>query len=171
MCVSYSSEEVLPVLLQDVIRTICSPYGFVQRIVIFRKNGLQVLVEYPHPHVLGGQMSLCCAVVHSMLIIHEYCQGSMLHSEQLCRKVQMQAKNRWIFCMFPVSADSLVVLPHVLLPVTVCHCLVHACYFLIHACHCMSLPSPHMLLPGPHVSLPGPAWSTCVTTWSTCVTA
>jgi heterogeneous nuclear ribonucleoprotein L len=31
----------------DVIRTICSPYGFVQRIVIFRKNGLQVLVEYP----------------------------------------------------------------------------------------------------------------------------
>lgn len=34
-------------MLQDVIRTICSPYGFVQRTVIFRKNGLQVLVEYP----------------------------------------------------------------------------------------------------------------------------
>ena len=34
-------------LLQDVVRTICTPYGFVQRIVIFRKNGLQVLVEYP----------------------------------------------------------------------------------------------------------------------------
>ena len=33
--------------MQEVIRTICSPYGFVQRIVIFRKNGLQVLVEYP----------------------------------------------------------------------------------------------------------------------------
>lgn len=30
----------------DVIRTICSPYGFVQRTVIFRKNGLQVLVEF-----------------------------------------------------------------------------------------------------------------------------
>lgn len=30
-----------------MIRTICSPYGFVQRIVVFRKNGLQVLVEYP----------------------------------------------------------------------------------------------------------------------------
>lgn len=30
----------------EVIRTICSPYGFVQRIVIFRKNGLQVLVEF-----------------------------------------------------------------------------------------------------------------------------
>lgn len=30
----------------DVIRTICSPYGFVQRIVVFRKNGLQVLVEF-----------------------------------------------------------------------------------------------------------------------------
>lgn len=34
-------------LLQEVMRTICSPYGFVQRIVVFRKNGLQVLVEYP----------------------------------------------------------------------------------------------------------------------------
>ena len=43
----YESYTCLPLLLQDVIRTICSPYGFVQRIVIFRKNGLQVLVEYP----------------------------------------------------------------------------------------------------------------------------
>ena len=36
--------------LQEVIRTICSPYGFVQRVVVFRKNGLQVLVEYPENH-------------------------------------------------------------------------------------------------------------------------
>ncbi|XP_019851800.1 PREDICTED: heterogeneous nuclear ribonucleoprotein L-like [Amphimedon queenslandica] len=34
----------------DVIRTICTPYGFVQRIVIFRKNGLQVLVEFDSNH-------------------------------------------------------------------------------------------------------------------------
>jgi hypothetical protein len=40
--------------LQDVIRTICSPYGFVQRVVVFRKNGLQVLVEYPH------LVPICC---------------------------------------------------------------------------------------------------------------
>ena len=36
-------------MTQEVMRTICSPYGFVQRIVVFRKNGLQVLVEYPSP--------------------------------------------------------------------------------------------------------------------------
>ena len=39
--------SIFSVFQQDVMRTICSPYGFVQRIVIFRKNGLQVLVEYP----------------------------------------------------------------------------------------------------------------------------
>lgn len=33
---------------QDVLYTICNPCGPVQRIVIFRKNGVQAMVEYPH---------------------------------------------------------------------------------------------------------------------------
>lgn len=32
--------------LQDVIHTISSPYGVVQRVAIFRKNGVQALVEF-----------------------------------------------------------------------------------------------------------------------------
>lgn len=32
---------------QDVMHTICSPYGQVLRIVIFKKNGVQAMVEYP----------------------------------------------------------------------------------------------------------------------------
>ncbi|GFQ66336.1 heterogeneous nuclear ribonucleoprotein L [Trichonephila clavata] len=31
----------------DVIHTICSPSGKVLRIVIFKKNGVQAMVEYP----------------------------------------------------------------------------------------------------------------------------
>ncbi|NXH17150.1 HNRPL protein, partial [Bucco capensis] len=31
----------------DVLYTICNPCGPVQRIVIFRKNGVQAMVEYP----------------------------------------------------------------------------------------------------------------------------
>lgn len=34
-------------LLQDVLYTICNNCGPVQRIVIFRKNGVQAMVEYP----------------------------------------------------------------------------------------------------------------------------
>ena len=34
-------------LFQDVMHTICSPYGQVQRIVIFKKSGMQSMVEYP----------------------------------------------------------------------------------------------------------------------------
>lgn len=33
--------------LQDVLYTICNNCGPVQRIVIFRKNGVQAMVEYP----------------------------------------------------------------------------------------------------------------------------
>lgn len=33
--------------LQEVLHTICNPYGQVQRIVIFKKNGVQAMVEYP----------------------------------------------------------------------------------------------------------------------------
>lgn len=35
------------VCLQDVLYTICNNCGPVQRIVIFRKNGVQAMVEYP----------------------------------------------------------------------------------------------------------------------------
>lgn len=34
-------------VLQDVLYTICNNCGPVQRIVIFRKNGVQAMVEYP----------------------------------------------------------------------------------------------------------------------------
>lgn len=34
-------------LFQDVLHTICNPNGPVQRIVIFKKNGVQAMVEYP----------------------------------------------------------------------------------------------------------------------------
>lgn len=33
--------------MQDVLYTICNNCGPVQRIVIFRKNGVQAMVEYP----------------------------------------------------------------------------------------------------------------------------
>jgi hypothetical protein len=34
-------------LFQEVLHTICSPSGQVLRIVVFRKNGMQAMVEYP----------------------------------------------------------------------------------------------------------------------------
>lgn len=37
----------LVLLAQDVLYTICNNCGPVQRIVIFRKNGVQAMVEYP----------------------------------------------------------------------------------------------------------------------------
>jgi len=39
-----------------VLYTICNPCGPVQRIVIFRKNGVQAMVEYPSglPAAWGG---------------------------------------------------------------------------------------------------------------------
>lgn len=38
---------ILPWLLQEVLHTISTPSGQVQRIVIFKKNGVQAMVEYP----------------------------------------------------------------------------------------------------------------------------
>ena len=38
---------MIAVFLQDVISAICAPHGNVLRIVIFRKNGVQAMVEYP----------------------------------------------------------------------------------------------------------------------------
>lgn len=34
------------VFLQDVIHQICTPYGKVLRVVIFKKNGVQAMVEF-----------------------------------------------------------------------------------------------------------------------------
>ena len=42
-CVSFNRIDSL----QDVLYTICNNCGPVQRIVIFRKNGVQAMVEYP----------------------------------------------------------------------------------------------------------------------------
>lgn len=43
---------------QDVLYTICNPCGPVQRIVIFRKNGVQAMVEYPSVPREPGAASL-----------------------------------------------------------------------------------------------------------------
>ena len=45
------------------MHTICSPYGTVLRIVIFKKNGVQAMVEYPWPvycTVVSVQQHLRC---------------------------------------------------------------------------------------------------------------
>lgn len=44
---SKPSNAVCSLLFQEVLHTICSPSGQVLRIVIFRKNGIQAMVEYP----------------------------------------------------------------------------------------------------------------------------
>jgi len=38
-------------LLQEVLHTISAPSGQVQRIVIFKKNGVQAMVEYPFQYI------------------------------------------------------------------------------------------------------------------------
>lgn len=44
---SKPANALCSVLFQEVLHTICSPSGQVLRIVIFRKNGIQAMVEYP----------------------------------------------------------------------------------------------------------------------------
>lgn len=44
---SKSANAEFSLLFQEVLHTICSPNGQVLRIVIFRKNGIQAMVEYP----------------------------------------------------------------------------------------------------------------------------
>ena len=44
---SKPSNAECSLLFQEVLHTICSPNGQVLRIVIFRKNGIQAMVEYP----------------------------------------------------------------------------------------------------------------------------
>lgn len=48
-CVSYHTIHpfvIVTLLLQDVIHQICSPQGKVMRVVIFKKNGVQAMVEF-----------------------------------------------------------------------------------------------------------------------------
>lgn len=40
--------------MQDVLYTVCNPIGNVLRIVIFKRNGIQAMVEYPDS-VCGGR--------------------------------------------------------------------------------------------------------------------
>lgn len=35
-------------MFQDVLYTVCNPIGSVLRIVIFKRNGIQAMVEYPY---------------------------------------------------------------------------------------------------------------------------
>lgn len=37
----------LSISIQDVLYTVCNPIGSVLRIVIFKRNGIQAMVEYP----------------------------------------------------------------------------------------------------------------------------
>lgn len=55
--------------LQDVLYTICNPCGPVQRIVIFRKNGVQAMVEYP---LLGKGCSLRWGLSQSSAGVHPF---------------------------------------------------------------------------------------------------
>ena len=50
-----------PFSLQKVLHKICTPHGKVLRIVIFHKNGLQALVEYPF-------QTLCTLLVKSVCL-------------------------------------------------------------------------------------------------------
>uniref|UniRef100_G3U060 Heteroous nuclear ribonucleoprotein L n=1 Tax=Loxodonta africana TaxID=9785 RepID=G3U060_LOXAF len=49
----------------DVLYTICNPCGPVQRIVIFRKNGVQAMVEYPLLGIGSAKASLNGADIYS----------------------------------------------------------------------------------------------------------
>ncbi|EOA92925.1 Heterogeneous nuclear ribonucleoprotein L, partial [Anas platyrhynchos] len=49
----------------DVLYTICNPCGPVQRIVIFRKNGVQAMVEYPSLPAQRAKASLNGADIYS----------------------------------------------------------------------------------------------------------
>lgn len=50
-------------MLQDVLYTVCNPIGNVLRIVIFKRNGIQAMVEYPYwieAHRRISNRELCC---------------------------------------------------------------------------------------------------------------
>lgn len=44
-------------MLQDVLYTVCNPIGNVLRIVIFKRNGIQAMVEYPYWKEAHGRIS------------------------------------------------------------------------------------------------------------------
>ncbi|GBP94524.1 Heterogeneous nuclear ribonucleoprotein L-like [Eumeta japonica] len=43
----------------DVIHTISTPHGQVQRIVVFKKNGVQAMVEYPFQQIVSSIVVWC----------------------------------------------------------------------------------------------------------------
>ncbi|KFP67209.1 Heterogeneous nuclear ribonucleoprotein L-like, partial [Cariama cristata] len=44
----------------DVLYTVCNPVGKVQRIVIFKRNGIQAMVEYPFEHLGKKILNVMC---------------------------------------------------------------------------------------------------------------
>ncbi len=60
VCVCVYTVSELGTFSQDVLYTICNNCGPVQRIVIFRKNGVQAMVEYPFPRVLSECLLQVC---------------------------------------------------------------------------------------------------------------
>ena len=51
------------------MHTICSPYGTVLRIVIFKKNGVQAMVEYPWGH--GAKTFARSLTERAILVSHD----------------------------------------------------------------------------------------------------
>ncbi|KAB0399531.1 hypothetical protein E2I00_018749 [Balaenoptera physalus] len=47
VCISVRRTKLKVILEFDVLYTVCNPVGKVQRIVIFKRNGIQAMVEYP----------------------------------------------------------------------------------------------------------------------------
>lgn len=45
-------------LSQDVLYAVCNPVGNVLRIVIFRRNGIQAMVEYPECLAVRGLVNM-----------------------------------------------------------------------------------------------------------------
>lgn len=64
-----------PILVQDVLYTVCNPIGSVLRIVIFKRNGIQAMVEYPYgecEHVYLYMLCVCatmCGVLSLTVVL------------------------------------------------------------------------------------------------------
>ncbi|KAL1006182.1 hypothetical protein UPYG_G00068940 [Umbra pygmaea] len=87
-----SIQNPLYPITTDVLYTVCNPVGNVMRIVIFKRNGIQAMVEYPfwsQAGLLQACVSACifCLVViviqHSSTLFAIQCFGIPLRSSQL----------------------------------------------------------------------------------------
>jgi hypothetical protein len=82
-------------LFQEVLHTICSSSGQVLRIVIFKKNGIQAMVEYPLVQGLYWNLPLQRNVIHVRKAVFEVCENSPLGS--LIASLSCQTCWNWLF--------------------------------------------------------------------------